>query len=1021
VTTCTACGRENAPDARFCSACGTALEAAVPERAEVRKTVSVVFADVTGSTALGEALDPEAARKLMARYFEQARTILERHGGTVEKFIGDAVMAVFGVPQLHEDDALRAVRAAAELRDGVTDVQLRIGVNTGEVVAGGGETLVTGDAVNVAARLEQAAQPGEVLLGEQTYALVRDAVEVDVVEPKSAKGKADRVAAYRLLDVVQGADPFARHLDAPLVGREREQRLLREAFERAVDERSCHLFTLLGTAGIGKSRLAQELVEDLGESALVLTGRCLPYGDGITYWPLVEIVRQLGSEPDVVQYLESEPDARTIVNHVFAAVGVADETLSPEETFWAVRKLFEALAREQPLVLVLDDLHWAETTFLDLVEHLADWSREAPILLLCLARPELLDTRSGWSGGKLNATSLLLEPLSETDTETLIDNLFARLAESLRRRITEAAEGNPLFVEQMLAMLTEQVELDGELQVPPTIQALLAARLDRLPEPERATLERAAVIGKEFTRAAIAELGGDSALLAPLVRKELIRPDRSSFGGDDDFHFRHLLVRDAAYEAIPKELRAELHERFANWTETQRSEYDEIVGYHLEQAYRYKEQLGTIDEDLARRAASRLADAGRRADARGDPPAVENLLGRATALMQEDSLERLELLLLRASAFHASAKPAEAGALLEETVRLARSIGERALELRATLILQEQRAWLDPEGAAEGLKEAAEAAIAELEQLGDERALGEAWNALNFYYVEQCKAVDLAHASDHVLLHARRAGDRRLEQQALATRALAACLGPTPVDEAISLVEEVLSEMAAASNRSGEAFVWIFLADLHSQRGDHETARRFADRSHERDEELGNRRSAAGSTMMTAYSDFRAADPVAAEARLRPAYEVLEEVGEKGVRCGIAAVLAEALYRQDRLDEAERFAEISQELAATSDVVVQIWWREVKARVLARRGDEGEALRLAREAVARSEPTDHLITKGQAYEALGETLELVGQIDEARTAYEQAIELYEQKGSIADAARVSARLETFGSPVGSGD
>jgi class 3 adenylate cyclase/tetratricopeptide (TPR) repeat protein len=1008
VTTCTSCGSENATDSRFCSACGAPLEAAVAERPEVRKTVSVVFADVRGSTALGEALDPEAARKLMARYFEQARTILERHGGTVEKFIGDAVMAVFGVPQLHEDDALRAVRAAAELRDGVTEVQLRIGVNTGEVVAGGGETLVTGDAVNVAARLEQAAQPGEVLLGEQTYALVRDAVEVEPAEPLSAKGKTDPVVAYRLRRVVEGADPFSRRLDAPLVGREREQRLLREAFERAVEERSCHLFTLLGTAGIGKSRLAQELVENLGDSALVLTGRCLPYGEGITYWPLVEIVRELGSEANVVGYLEGEPDARAIINHVFAAVGIADEELSAEETFWAVRKLFEALAREKALVVVLDDLHWAESTFLDLVEHLADWSREAPILLLCLARPELLDTRPGWSGGKLNATSLLLEPLSATETETLIDNLFARLAESLRNRITEAAEGNPLFVEQMLAMLTEQVELDGELQVPPTIQALLAARLDRLPAPERATLERAAVIGKEFTRGAIAALGGDSALLLPLVRKELIRPDRTSIG-DDDFRFRHLLVRDAAYDAVPKELRAELHEQFANWTETQRSEYDEIVGYHLEQAYSYKEELGTIDDELARRAASRLANAGLRAEARGDIHAVANLLGRATALMSEDNVDRLELLIALSSALHSIGQTEEATALLEEVVERSQARGERALELRAGLTLQGQHAWLQPEGAGEAIREAAEAAIAELEQVGDDRALGEAWAAINFYYVERLNAAGIANASDHALFHARRAGDRRLEQEALTMTALAAYLGSTPVDDAIPRIEGVLSEVAVASNRSSEAFVWTFLADLHSQRGEHETARQLADRSDARWEELGNRRFGAGSAQTTAYVDLRAGDPVAAEERLRAAYETLEGMGEKGSRCGVSAVLAEALYRQGRLGEAERFAEISEELAGSSDVIAQMWWREVKAKLLARRGDEAEALRLAREAVERSEPTDNLVGKGEAYETLGETLGLLGKVDQARTAYERALELYELKGSIVDAGRVAAQ------------
>src|SRR6266540_2748892 len=412
MSACPQCGKQNEPDARFCSACGTALTVPEPPR-EVRKTVTVLFCDVTGSTALGERLDPEATRKLMARYFEQARTILERHGASVEKFIGDAVMAVFGIPQVHEDDALRAARAALELRDAVDELELRIGVNTGEVVTGSGETLVTGDAVNVAARLEQAAQPGEVLIGEPTYRLVRDAVEAEPVEPLAAKGKTEPLAAYRLLAVREGADSFARRLDAPLVGRARELRLLREALGRAIEERSSHLFTLLGTAGVGKSRLAQELVDGVGDGATILTGRCLPYGEGITYWPLIEMFRTLGAGTDVAQLLEGVENARTIVNGAFGAIGIVEGgAVDPEETFWSVRKLFEALAREQPLVVLLDDLHWGEPTFLDLVEHVADWSRDAPILLLCLARAELLDARPSWGGGKHNATSLLLEPLS---------------------------------------------------------------------------------------------------------------------------------------------------------------------------------------------------------------------------------------------------------------------------------------------------------------------------------------------------------------------------------------------------------------------------------------------------------------------------------------------------------------------------------------------------------------------------------------------------------------------------------
>ncbi len=1021
MITCPQCRSQNPAEARFCSACGKALAAPEPDAPEVRKTVTVVFADVTGSTALGEQLDPEAARKLMARYFEVARTILERHGGTVEKFIGDAVMAVFGVPQLHEDDALRAVRAAAELRDGVTEVQLRIGVNSGEVVAGGGETLVTGDAVNVAARLQQAARPGEVLLGESTLALARDAVEVEAVEPIRAKGKTEQVAGFRLLRVLEGADSFARRLDAPLVGREREQRLLREAFERAVEERSCHLFTLLGTAGIGKSRLTQELVTSLDGNAQILSGHCLPYGEGITYWPLVEILRELGSESQLIQYLEADPDARVIVNRVFAAVGLADEDLSPEEAFWAVRKLFEALAREQPLVLVLDDLHWAEPTFLDLVEHLADWSREAPILLLCLARPELLDARPAWGGGKLNATSLFLEPLSGDETDELIDNLFARLAEKTRARIVAAAEGNPLFVEQMLAMLTEQFELDAELEIPPTIQALLAARLDRLPPAERAVLERAAVIGKEFSRAAIEELGGDAAVLPALIRKELIRPDRSTISGAEGFRFRHLLLRDAAYEAIPKELRAVLHERFASWTESQRSEYDEIVGYHLEQAYRYQQELGTSDDDLAGRAATRLAAAGRRADSRGDAHAAANLLGRAVALMPQDNRERLELVLPLADALFSLGKAAEAEMRLERAAEDARSTGERALELRTSVQLQQQRFWQEPEGAPESLRKNSQEAISELEQLGDDRGLAEAWGALGLVHINECNAAGMSTAAERALLHARRAGDRRLEQRAVISTGMAAYLGPTPAGTAISRLEQLLSEAASASNRLAEAALWIWSGDLRSQRGEVAEGRQLAARGQVRHQELGHERLAASMTMHTAEIELRAGDVAAAEAQLRPAHGILEAMGEKGARCGVDALLAEALYRQNRLDEAEHFTRASEDAAASDDVVAQVWWRGARAKVLARRGDAPSALRLAREAVELSEPSDHLVMKGQAFEALGETLRLLGNAEEARPAYERAIELYEGKGDVVDAARVRDQLADLEAGVVVGD
>jgi class 3 adenylate cyclase len=571
--------------------------------------VTVLFCDVTDSTVLGESVDPEAVRALLARYFERMKAIVELHGGTVEKFIGDAVMAVFGVPAVHDDDALRAVRAGVQMRDALPElgVQARIGVNTGEVVTGTEERLATGDAVNVAARLEQAASPGEILIGSETLQLVREAVSTEPVEPLELKGKAEPVPAFRLLEV--SGDTERSH-PSRFVGRERELRFLTEAWKRARSERSCELVTVVGEVGVGKSRLVREFLAAI--EARVASSRCLSYGEGITYLPVLEVLGQLDSLP-------SDPAA---AHPLRSLLGQSEEATSAEEIAWGFRKLLE---QEAPLVCVFDDIHWAEETFLDLLEHVALLSSGASILLCCLARPELVEQRPQWPG------PLRLEPLSDPE----VDELLPRsLEEDLRARITGAGGGNPLFLTEMVAVAREA---GGGMSVPPNLKALLAARLDQLDPHERRVLERGAVEGEVFHRGAartLSEGGQVTPKLAALARKGLIRPVQSQLPGEDAFRFHHLLIRDAAYEALPKGTRADLHERLAAWLEEKSADLvgpDELLGYHLEQAARYKAELGRPDPELALRAGDRLASSGREARWREDSRAAAPLVARGRA------------------------------------------------------------------------------------------------------------------------------------------------------------------------------------------------------------------------------------------------------------------------------------------------------------------------------------------------------------------------------------------------------
>ncbi len=985
----------------------------------MRKTVTVFFCDVSGSTALGERLDPESLRQVMARYFETARTILERHGGTVEKFIGDAVMAVFGVPAVHEDDALRALRAAEELRDGLaglneeleraygTRLELRIGVNTGEVVTGTAERIVTGDAVNVAARLEQAATPGDVLVGEGTIRLVRDAVEAEPIDPMPAKGKAEPVPAYRLLRVKVGAG--TRPGAAPMVGRGRQRKLLEDAFANVVGERACQLFTVLGAAGVGKSRLVAEFLRQLEGAATVARGGCLSYGEGIGYWPVTEVVKQLlpGGEGD---------GATAALGSILGDESAAS---SPDEIAWAFRKLLEAHAADRPLVVVFDDIHWGEPAFLDLVEHVADLSRDAPILLLCLARQELLDLRPAWGGGKLNATNVLLEPLGPDESRELLASLVREqpIDDALRERILETAVGNPLFVEEMVAMVAHRGQM--EVSVPPTIHALLAARLDQLDTAERNVLECGSVEGHVFHRGAVVALAPEATSvdgrLVGLVRKDLVRPERSMIVDDEAYRFRHLLIRDTAYEALPKAVRAELHEHFAAWLTSHAAELvesDELVGYHLEQAYRYRVELGPLDDAalaLAGRAAEHLLVSAGRARARGDVRAASALLGQAVELLPAESPERRATQVELAVVLNERGDFDGAEALRQEANAAARAAGDDRLLARLLLAEVEAQILHAPDLTMRDSLTTSERALAELERIGDEE--GAAW-ALKL--VGNFKAW-LGNSAE-----AERMWVRALERAEKVSPWLtnevrqwmiwALWWGPTHVDEGIRRCDEIKRQ---TTSKRLEGTAMLIGGSLKATSGALDEGRAEAAAGRRVFEELGERLWWAGTAMVLGAIELNAGANERAYELLSNGHATLAQYHETGYLATVVGYHAQAALELGRVDEALELAAETERLAQRDDFEPLARLGLVRARAQAKRGDLDAADQLIREVAEIVEPTDYLILHLDLAFARAEVDRHAGRRSGERQALEHAFEVAEAKGNLVAAQRVRGRLSVL--------
>ena len=1056
--TCPRCGTENPHSARFCMSCGAALASERPAP-ESRKTVTVVFTDVAGSTTLGERLDPEIIRLVMTRYFDAMKTVLEHHGGTVEKFIGDAIMAVFGIPVLHEDDAFRAVRASSAMGERLAllnrelaqshgiSLAVRIGVNTGEVVTGdsaSGQRLVTGDAVNLASRLEQAASPGQVLLGESTYRLVRDAVQVEPAGPLAVKGKSTSVHAFRLIAVSADTPRVERRFRSPMVARERQLGMLVQALQSAGTDRRCHLFTVLGAAGVGKSRLIYEFRQRLPPGTSVLQGRCLSYGEGITFWPVTELLRQAAAvredhSPEerrarIAALLEGEEHAGSIADRLAELLGVGKPSAAAQETFWAVRRLLEALGKRQPLVVIFDDIHWAEPTLLDLVEYVADWARDSPLLLICTSRLELLDRRQGWGGGKLNATSILLEPLHDQESEQLINNLLgARLPADVSQRVLKAAEGIPLFVEQMIGMLIDEGLLRrdngswipaGDLsrvQVPPTIHALLAARLDQVHPDERLVVECGAVEGKVFHLGALAELAPEAIrdrlapLLMSLTRRELIRPDRAEFVGEEAFRFRHQLIRDAAYNGIPKGQRAKLHERFAAWLEGVvggTSEYEEVLGFHLEQAYRYKTELGSIgaeDRTLAHRAASLLGTAGHRAMTRGDMPGAANLLERAIVL--REAPERFEALLLLSRVLVELGEFRRAESLVKQALGEARAIGGEGLEMHARIARARIIGRVDPDAFVTEAEAIAREAIPLFEKLGDDRGLADSWELVALRLNQIGHPKEMTDAHEKAIEHARRAGDWQGELGNTAALAATLFWGATPVEEGIRRLEAMLDRVKG--HRFTEARIIRFLAAFAAMQGRFDEARILARKAAASFEELGAKLLIATRGFTTGPLELLAGDPAAAEREERASCEALERMGERSWYCSLAAGLAETLYLQGRYDEAYEWTVRSEQTAGAGDLEAQADLRAVRAKILARRGEFAEAERLAREAVEIGRPAEELDHEADNWFDLAEVLRLAGRTAEAADALREAARLWTLKGNIVSANKARATLATL--------
>lgn len=975
----------------------------------VRRTATVLVARV----ATSEPADPELARRSLARARRLAEEIVAPHGGAFVAGLGGDWLWVFGLPVVREDDVLRALRAGEALRDRVQTVgppdlcrlTIGIGLATGEIIAEETGDLY-GEPLNRAAALGAAAKDGEIVLSDPTRRLTRGTARVESTLDENS---------FRLLELVP-VRALRPQDDRPMVGRDEELALARAIFARTRRAGDMHLMTVIGDAGIGKSRFAYEVGRRLAGEATILTGRCLSYGDGVAFWPLREAFTQFagGESRDAIRaLLNGCEDADVIADTVAGALGLMPAENVGDQVLWAFRRLLEALPGKKPVLLVLEDMHWAQPPLLGLVDYLVDWLR-APILVACLARPEVLELRPSWGGGHQRISSIVLPPLDDSNTLKLFNQQpGADVLTALQREaILRAAEGNPLFVEQLLQTSSENEWWDREGQIPATIQSLLAARLDRLGPGERAFIECAAVMGREFWPGAVTYLLPDEARasasqhMRELVHRGLIHPDRTTLGAEEQLRFHHILIRDVAYRTTPKSVRAELHERFAEWVAPRGEQYDEFVGYHLEQAFRHHSELGrpAVElSELAQRAADTLARAGQRAASRGDADGAVKLLRSSAELVAASNTKRPDILIEFGSALSESRHFTEAHQVLQEAIPQSRSAGDEALTAHAQIALSYWRSRARPNTRASEMRAVAEEAIEVFSRAGDDDGLSHAWHHIAWVAWVQCRCGEMEAALERAVTHAERAGTRRGHSQLLSDLARATVMGPRPVEQALERCQGLLA--GAEGDIGAGAFIGAMMGVLEAMDGRIDEARVRWRQSKGRLEDIGLSFTVAVVQMFYAFIELASGDPARAEPEVTEACALFERTGDSGRLSSAAALLARLLCAQGRYEEAARYSELSREAASDDDVVSQVVWRGSHARVLAHAGEASAAVELADSAWSRIEQTDFLMLQGDALCDRADVLLRLGQRDRVLEDLEQAIGLYERKGLRVAAAR----------------